>query len=276
MGRIVITGSNGFIGRHLVKHFSANGNEVISVSRNVWDMKDPFPQGLLNSGDVVIHAAYSKFDSRTGDLNLSAAMSVKDACRMNNCRCIFFSTVSAHSNATSVYGKSKLEAEKIFDTTDVIVRPGLVLGNDGGLFKNILSFIKEKGIVPLVNGGNQPLQTIYIDDLVHAISKIVDDNRTGLFILCEKDPVTFKEFYKTLCSVFNLKAKFIPIPAFVLSVVIRMMKLVGITPPVDEENLKGLKSMVVVDSGGSLQSLAIKLKTWKESLEELRVSSSDT
>ncbi len=37
MARVLVTGASGFIGRHLVRHFSENGYEVVCLLRNTSD-----------------------------------------------------------------------------------------------------------------------------------------------------------------------------------------------------------------------------------------------
>jgi nucleoside-diphosphate-sugar epimerase len=71
--------------------------------------------------------------------------------------------------AVSEYGKTKLAIEKMLDPRkDLILKPGLVLGH-GGLFGSILRMIRSLPILPLVDGGSQPLQAVDIEDLAKCV-----------------------------------------------------------------------------------------------------------
>ena len=59
--RVLITGSGGFIGKHLCRKLKEKGYEVIGVCKtNGYDLKDPQVVNNLPDVDIVVHlAAYN-------------------------------------------------------------------------------------------------------------------------------------------------------------------------------------------------------------------------
>lgn len=97
----------------------------------------------------------------------------------------------------------------------VVGRIGVVLSNDGGAFpKMVLPFRLFAG--GPIGSGKQWLSWIHIADLVAAIRHFITDETTsGVYNLCTDNPVTNKEFGKTIGQVMSRPA-FAPAPAFVM------------------------------------------------------------
>lgn len=146
---VVITGANGFIGSALVRHFSGRGWRVLALCRAARDQRPvsdvtfrefSLPDGIrdedFEGGEVLIHCAYVQHSRRCPD---SDAVNTRGTERLlalsrthGYAKFVFLSSLSAHDGAESHYGRHKRELEKIFDPRrDLIVRPGLTLGNGG-------------------------------------------------------------------------------------------------------------------------------------------------
>ena len=281
---ILITGASGFIGSHLVQHFHRKGWTVIAAVRGTppqfpdgvlyyhWDITQPPADDMLSGVDHLVHCAYMKFESNkdADRINIEGTKKLLELSRKNDVRTnVFLSSMSAAEDALSHYGKQKFTIEKLFDSSnDVVMRPGLVLGN-GGLFKEISKFIREKGMIPLIDGGRQPMQTIYIDDLVAAIDIAVEKKMSGMYTVAEASSVPYHEFYKALAAMLKVKARFVSVPSWIVSAAITVFSGLGIKIPVSKENLRGLKNLKFIDTRSDLDKLGIKARTWKESLETL-------
>lgn len=96
------------------------------------------------------------------------------------------------------------------------IRTGLVLDPDSGLLKQLLPIFKLGGGGPLA-GGDQYMPWIHIDDEVAAILWALDDERiSGPINVSAPNPVTNREFSKTLGSVLGRPA-FFPAPKFAVA-----------------------------------------------------------
>lgn len=282
---LVLTGANGFIGKHIAMHFVKKGWNVIAVVRSSpekhilhvlytkHDLSKSESVCLPDEIDVFIHAGYIKQSNSLDAFQLnkqSSSQFLNAPGNKNAKQKIFLSSLSADHNALSVYGKQKAAIEDLFVAENgTIIRAGLVLGN-GGLFGAMREYLKVKNKIPLFGNGEQPLQTVYIDDLVNAIDIIITKDLKGKFVIATETPVPYIEFYKALAASVNVKPRFMKIPYWFAELGIRIGKLTGKKLPVTKDNLLGLKQMKKIDSAADLEKLNLKLKDYQESFSELK------
>lgn len=95
------------------------------------------------------------------------------------------------------------------------VRTGLVLSTEGGAFPIILMPIKMFVGGPL-GSGEQYYSWIHIDDVIGALCFLLEnEDASGPFNLTAPDPMTNREFVKTVAGVMGRPA-FFPTPGFAL------------------------------------------------------------
>jgi uncharacterized protein (TIGR01777 family) len=93
----------------------------------------------------------------------------------------------------------------------VLTRTGVMLSPGGGALDKMLPFFKL-GIGGPVAGGGQYVAWVHIDDIVGAIAFCLAEDCTGPVNVTAPEPVTNKEFSKTLGRVLRRPA-FAPVPA---------------------------------------------------------------
>lgn len=277
---IAITGATGFLGNELVHHFLSAGDKVIALVRKIPQDKIAGVHYLLfdlasgkcseenMAADVLIHTAYvAVTDSKTSlQDNISGAKSLLRLFPETTMK-IFISSVSADPSSPAVYGQQKAAVENLFlEHGGAAVRPGLILGN-GGMFANMRDYLTKKRNIPVFNGGKQPLQTVFVNDLVLAIEKLISNNMRGVFTFCEHDPVPYKEFYGELCRQLNVKPRFISIPFWVAGCMVTCANVVGITLPINHDNLQGLKLMKAHPSKKDAEAIGVQPGSYKLNLE---------
>ena len=203
---IIITGASGFIGSNLINHFVEQGYAVYAFARNIpanlslkakfvyYNLEDNSinEEAFMNSS-YIIHCAYLKYSDKhfnSDEINIEGTKRLLELSRKYNLnKFIFLSSFSAHSEAFSHYGNVKLKLEKLFDeNSDLILKPGLVLGN-GGLFKSISDIILNNKIVPIIGDGKQPVQTIHVKDLANIIQVGIERSISGTYYLAESSAV---------------------------------------------------------------------------------------
>jgi nucleoside-diphosphate-sugar epimerase len=276
---VVITGASGFIGSHLVNHFANRRWKVIALQRKSpsvtvpkveyvkYDLRDRFEDRMFSKADFLVHCAYIE---NSVSLNLEGTKRLLEASRKYGLkRNVFMSSVSAHESALSKYGKQKYLCEKLFDSeADSIIRPALVLGN-GGLFQRMSEYLNKGKRTPLVSGGRQPVQIIWIHDLVFAIEKILICDLRGTFTVAHPAVVPYKEFCSKLSRKLGVKPRFVYLPYCVAKGVVAVATIFGMALPVTKENLLGLKAMREVDAKGDMEKLGISVRSFTETLELL-------
>src|SRR3989338_3004915 len=145
MSKALITGVNGFIGRHLYSHLLREGHEVLGIGRS----PNPLVEGInyqqadvrnrqlmaeiIRNVDIVYHlAAQTKTQvsfeepQLTFDINVGGTENVLYACAQNNAKLVFPSSATLYGsskgtivsedsplNPKGTYATSKLEAEKL-------------------------------------------------------------------------------------------------------------------------------------------------------------------
>jgi nucleoside-diphosphate-sugar epimerase len=282
---IAITGANGFLGKTLVAYFSNKGWKVVALvrqtpeaqQRNVkykeYDLSSQLDPKVLNDIDYLVHTAYVKQDRQHPDAyktNVKAAKNIVIALEKQKFKkCLFVSSMSAHDEAISAYGKQKLAIEKIFNGPNFVsIRSGLIIGN-GGLVKQMVEFMRSKHVVPLVEGGKQPLQIVSVDDLAVVIDKVLQSQLSGVLTIATPEVYSYKKLYEAISKKLKIKVLFVPIPFFLLINLIRLVNLLPIPIAVNTDNALGLKQLRSAETAYDLKKIGIKLKNLEESLANI-------
>lgn len=248
---IVITGANGYIGSALVRYFSQKKYVVTALVRKkptvaienveyqLYEMESNAEMPYLTTHTVVIHCAYSKTKNEP-DSNISAAKHLLNEARKKGVsKCIFMSSISVLSSSESYYSQQKKVIETLFDSeSDWIVRPSLVVGN-GGLFEQTIQTLKKTKLLPLINGGNQPIYYVGINDLLGSIDNGIENNLSGIHQITNPTPILYKDFYATIAQQLGFKIMPIRIPLFMMKKVVYLNSFLP-KPFLTKDNLKGL------------------------------------
>jgi uncharacterized protein (TIGR01777 family) len=259
--RILITGSNGLIGRALIPFLATGGHDVVTLTRSKtqatshrisWDPE----AGILNKDDMegfnaVVHLAGESIVGRWTPAK--RARILESRAKGTGLLCETLAelrnrpNVLVSASAVGYYGDrgdemldEESSAGSLFlstvakaweDSTApaknagirvVNLRIGFVLSKDGGGLATMLLPFKL-GIGGRVGSGRQYLSWIAIDDLVGAISHaILADSLSGPVNAVAPNPVTNQEFTKTLGSVLRRPTIF-PLPAFAARMVMGQM-----------------------------------------------------
>ena len=253
---IAITGSNGFIGSNLKNYFLSQGYYIKCFQRTkikeqekrvtftTYDLQLPLsPDDFLNV-DILIHCAFATYSTKcknADEININAAERIIEMCRLNKIKIIFLSSFSAHSGAQSHYGLNKLLLEKMFDQKrDLILKLGLIVGN-GGMFQKIKKLLDNKYIIPLIDNGNHPVQTIGMQDLLQVFHVAVVKGITGKYNIAEETPRSLRSIFFIIRKKKSLNL-FLPISSILLLEILEFIEWMGIFLPFSRESVLGLKS----------------------------------
>ena len=112
--QVIVTGSEGFVGKALVAALERRGVQVISIDRkNGAEVSEYFTSNSLLGIDCVYHLAAqtSVFNDNKNDIlhdNVEAFKIVCDACKRHDVKLVYASSSTANPcNTTSLYGISK-------------------------------------------------------------------------------------------------------------------------------------------------------------------------
>jgi NADH dehydrogenase len=199
--RLLVTGGTGVIGATAVTELVKQGHEIRVLTRNAqqdarqWPVGvEPWPatiseqnelRGCAEGCDAVIHVAGIMGESPPKltyeTVNVDGTRNiVREAERCKVGRFIFVSSLGAEAG-TSPYHRSKRRAEEVvrgFAGGWIILRPGNVYGPGDDVISLLLTMVRTLPVIPVIGGGDDKFQPIWVEDLVAAISESV--RRTDL------------------------------------------------------------------------------------------------
>lgn len=217
--RVLVTGCNGYIGRHLVPAVEAAGHTVVGLDRSLpehapahfhhGDLRDEdLVARALEGVEVVVHLAAAKDDWGLSERdyyadNVEATRVLLAAGRKSGVRdWVFYSTVSvfgpsehpvdeeAPRRPINPYGRSKAAAEELFtelaseleDSSVLIIRPSVVFGPGHPPITNVSRLIEglRRRRFLMVGKGEALKTTSYIENLVAATTFLLERRRRGV------------------------------------------------------------------------------------------------
>lgn len=177
---ILLTGASGFIGQHLLKALQATGHNIKAATRgNGFDFNRMTTKGAwlphLQDIDVVINCVGIIAETRNQTfqtLHYQAPISLFDACvEADIKRVIQISALGADKNAFTPYQKSKKAADDVLRSLPLnwfVLRPSLIYGQ-GGKSMKMLQHLASLPVLPLIEGGEQVIQPVHINDLIGTV-----------------------------------------------------------------------------------------------------------
>ncbi|MCX6304809.1 MAG: TIGR01777 family oxidoreductase [Bacteroidetes bacterium] len=240
---VALSGSTGFIGTSLTKKMRELGWTIRVINRDSIAMPDQeFLEQKTEGADVIINLAGAPVSKKW---NPAYKQEIMDS-RVNTTRKIsdsinsavqkpsvfisisaigIYDSVATHSESSVAYASTFLadvcrkwedEAMKSQETTRVVIlRLGMVLGEDGGALKK-MRFPFSIGLGGKMGTGKQAVSFIHITDLVDAIIFAIENpGIRGVVNAVSPYPCANAEFADKLGKVFDQPAWF-TIPAFAL------------------------------------------------------------
>ncbi len=240
--RILVTGSSGFIGSHLLNKLSEDRHELSVFLRTASSVQNfqsvQFFRGdffdvdslkkAVENQDIIIHCGgvtKVKIPADFYRFNTEVTCNLTQAVRQWNPNLklfIYFSSLSAagplsfndlshqeiEDSPVSHYGKSKKMAEDAVKESGLpfaIVRPPAVYGpGDRDIF--IYFKLVNSGIAPVMGDGKQMLSLVFVQDLVEGLALIinhVEKAKGQVFYFNDGHPVNWREIRETMIDVIK-------------------------------------------------------------------------
>jgi UDP-glucose 4-epimerase len=239
---IVVTGVNGMIGREVLNQLSSVGVQVLSISRNVFDLSEgkniisfvkERPSAIIHLAAAVPHSLHYPDNEISSDLTRRIDKCVYDAARVWNCRVVYASTCSLYDKSTeevksedssicprldSAYLKAKIEGEHIFSQLDSYALMRLPAPIGPGLPKTVVAkFFFDlacKGMsVKLWGSGLREQNYVDVSDIANAMIKAAYSNAKGPFNIAADAPTTMKMLADSIVNIIGRgKVEFVDKP----------------------------------------------------------------
>ena len=239
---ILVTGSTGFIGRHLTARLLADGQQIrcLLPENRTSDLPWSQPVEIVtgNLGDeetafkavsgvhTIIHLESAQWWGRASDLErveLVGTRNLVTAARSARVgRIITLSQLGASLSSAYTLLRVKGMVEEVIRTSGLaytIIRSGIVFGEDDAFINHIAMMLRASPLVYLMPGrGEVVLHPIYISDLVEAIVRsleLVDTVDTTLDV-GGPEYVTVEDLIYTVMRVSGVSRTIIPTPPYLL------------------------------------------------------------
>jgi nucleoside-diphosphate-sugar epimerase len=224
-----ITGSSGYVGGCIKNYFTAHGWEILELTRRPkpgsggvkFQLGEEIPPQALADVDALVHCAYDFKPLRRDEIegvNVKGSRLVLESARHRGIvKIIYISSISAFEGCRSIYGKAKLEIEKIaLDNGALVIRPGLVYGDgSGGMFGKLAAQVRKSSVIPMIGGGSQIQFLVHDEDLSAFIEKYAAGKieiAPQIVTAANEQPWPFKKLLLEIARVLGKKPKFIPLP----------------------------------------------------------------
>ncbi len=226
--RVLVTGANGFVGRHVVPALAARGHKVRALVRPGARTEGSLPEGAervfgdvtvpeslpaaLSDVDAVVHLAgvtRASRASRYRRVNVEGTRALADACVGRGLRrLVYLSSLSAqgpsrpgapHREAgceapIDAYGESKLAAERVLaerrgDLPITVLRPALLYGPGARAILELARLVQRR-VAPVVP--QMELSLLHVRDLAELVATVVgrDDAPFGPYFVSDGEPHT--------------------------------------------------------------------------------------
>ena len=246
---VLVTGCDGFIGRHLVPYLAAQGHKVVAASRtaaasegpNIMftrlpDLSMPFDwQPFLQDCDAVVHLAGIAHTFAEEDMydrvNHQATERLAEAASLCGTHLIFVSSIAAQSSSFSeselteedpprpnnAYGRSKLAAEDAIRASGVsftILRPVVMYGEGE---KGNFAFIHKISRMPILLPFGRlkaKRSVLSIQNFCSAVQLVLTDSqaRGETLIVSDPEPLTVCELVARYRTTLGRSPGVLPIP----------------------------------------------------------------
>lgn len=253
-----ITGAGGYVGSRVAEHLSASGWTMRRLGRSSsdvgFDLADPVPATGLDGADALVHLSYDfgcqgwREIERVNVGGSRRLFAAAHAAGIERIVCV--STVAAFPGARSNYGRAKLEIERAaFQYGACVIRPGLVWGPHGGaMFGALECAVRRLPVVPLPVPPGVEMVLVNEDDLAELVERLLaswPEASRQLLVAASQQELSFGALLSSFANGDGHHPRLLRLPWRVAWLGLRMLELVGVTPPFRSDSLV---SLVAVDS----------------------------
>jgi nucleoside-diphosphate-sugar epimerase len=260
-GVCAITGASGYVGSRMVNHLASAGWEVRALCRSrprvcgervshlPFDLAAGPAPSALEGVDVLVHAAYDFSHARRSEI---ARVNVDGSRRLLAAtleagieRIVYVSTVAAFPGARSMYGRAKLEVERMAMALGAaVIRCGLVWGPESGaMFGAMRHAVDRLPIVPVIGPTDLRLALVHEDDLALLLERVLDswpEAQERLFVAASERTITFVELLRSLSRDPAHRPRLVPVSWMLVWSALRGLETLGMVPPFRSDSLVSL------------------------------------
>lgn len=283
MNRCAITGASGLVGGALARRLRSAGWETLRLVRAArpgagdvpFELGKRLPPEALQGVDALVHCAYDWGARGWRDIeavNVRGSIDLfETAVAVGIRRLVFISTVSAYHGCPSLYGRGKLIVEDfVRGKGGVVIRPGLVCGDSARGMFGTLYRLAGLPLLPVFDGGLQPLFLVHVDDLATLVEVALRPDRAvspQLITAAFPEPVTFRQLLRFLSRARSNHLLLVPVPAPVALAGLRLLEALGLRLRFSSDSLVSLLDAGAAMDFSPLSRLEVPMRDWRQEFD---------
>jgi NADH dehydrogenase len=261
---VVVTGANGFVGRHVVSRLAQAGYPLRALVRDSSGYSPP-PEvtiaeadmvraetltGALEGAGTVIHCAALTANLKEpypgayqnvnglGTENLAVAAKAAGVRRL-----VVVSGLGTQPAAAGTYMATRWaleEAVRKSGIPHVILQPSVQFGDGAEFVAALARLIRTSPVVPALGGGRTRFQPIWIDDVVTCVERSITDDAllNRAHAIGGSEYLTFKEILQAIAEVMGKRRMILPLPLPLARLQARLLSAVMSHPPLTSATLE--------------------------------------
>ncbi|MBV9818803.1 MAG: NAD-dependent epimerase/dehydratase family protein [Solirubrobacterales bacterium] len=250
---VAITGSQGYVGRHVARAATEAGHDVVALDRRqppggawrYYELGGRPDSRLLQGIDVVVHCAYDMSVTRAADIarvNVAGTQRLLALAASCDARFCFISSMSAYAGTRQLYGRAKLASEReVLLRQGQVVRLGLVYGGEPGGMVQALGRLARFPVIPVI-GGSRRQFTVHAHDMASAVVKVIagaamPDDAVGL---AHPAGVRFADIIRALAAEQGRQPTVVPVAWPPVYVAMRAAERLPLRLPIRADSVLGL------------------------------------
>lgn len=308
---VLVDGATGYLGSHLVHslcksqfdvralvHPGARPDDVdflrsqgANISTADLSVSDSTELASVFSGyQSVVHLIGSvapKRGERLEDLHVGQTRNLVRACKQAGVsRVIMITSLGARQDANNSYQATKWMAEEEVRKGGmqyIILRPPLLVGRtvgnrDSKLVKRYRQMIITKKVVPLIDGGKNKLQPLFIDDLVEAIRRCLQPECkfSGKELdLGGQDVLTMRQFVEMFMDVLGIQKPIVALHPALANIAASICEATQQVPTISRDQVKLALSDNICTDNALVSLLNIQPVSVRKALESYNTQSAE-
>jgi nucleoside-diphosphate-sugar epimerase len=281
--RCLLSGASGYLGGRIKEKLVAEGWQVIALSRNAkagsdairFELGEPIDPESLRNCAALIHCAYDF--TRIGWKDVYAVnvqgseFLLRAAQQAGVKRLVFISTISAFDGCRSLYGKGKLEVERITHSLEGwVIRPGLVYGdNPGGMLGRLVGSVKRSRIIPIPGKGTQLMYLAHEADVAESVLQCIRGKRSACetsVTVAHEQPWSFRSILLAIGRAMGRDLVLLPIPWRLIWAPLRLAEALSMPIGFRSDSLVSLVNQNSNPTLNAFEVLGVRCRPFQPSL----------
>jgi UDP-glucose 4-epimerase len=235
MKKLLITGSNGFVGNYFINKYKNKYDiKTFSFLKDDINSLDCSDLDLVFYLSALVHQMGGASCEEYERVNVTQTLELAKKAKENDVKhFVFMSTVKVYGEETESkytedsichpedeYGKSKLKAElelqKLEDDNFniSIVRTPIVYGYGvKANIKSLVNLVNKISILPFGKIKNKR-SMVYIGNLCHLVDEVIKQEKSGIFLATDDEPLSTSKLIELIAKNLDKKIYLIKVPFF--------------------------------------------------------------